>query len=209
MGLNSNLEVTQAVSRLQKQFRNICNTIKCCLGISSTGDETLFLNQKGQWTEAGSGDAWLLTGNAGVENTQFLGTTDGARLRIRGGSNTSVNKGTSISGMSKESFGIEIIGTSEEEKGIILSGTGSATDPTKADITLDSLNGKLSILNIGEGLDKILRSDANGFATWETISDILATLPSYANDAAASLGGLSVGDSYFSTGTSSYTRRLV
>lgn len=42
-----------------------------------------------------------------------------------------------------------------------------------------------------------------------SVSEILATLPTYASDVLAAAGGLAIGDSYFSTSTSSYTRRLV
>lgn len=80
MSLNSNLEIAQAVYNLQKKFKNICNTVKCCIGISSTGNTDLFLNQRGQWTEAGGGSElieitssalYLLIVNSEVENATY------------------------------------------------------------------------------------------------------------------------------------------
>ncbi len=42
------------------EFRKLWRAVKCkqnCLGISSSGDESLFLNQQGQWVDSGSGSA--------------------------------------------------------------------------------------------------------------------------------------------------------
>jgi hypothetical protein len=67
-------------------------------------------------------------------------------------------------------------------------------------------------INLFDGLaDNKLLMVQNGKTEMNlvTVSDILATLPSYLNDAAAAGGGLAVGDSYFSTSLSAYTRRLV
>ena len=58
---------------------------------------------------------------------------------------------------------------------------------------------------------KVLTSDANGNATWQNIStpqSVMAALPSFVDDGDAGLGGLSIGDSYFSTSLRAYTRRL-
>lgn len=53
----------------------------------------------------------------------------------------------------------------------------------------------------------VLTTDADGYATWESISTGLSALPSYADDAAAATGGVPVNGAYYNTTIHAYTKR--
>jgi len=70
------------MTRTENEFKKVwlCLSKKQgCLGISATGDPSLFLNQQGDWVAAGGGGGnfWSLNGNAGTDpSVNFIGTTD-------------------------------------------------------------------------------------------------------------------------------------
>ena len=292
MGLNSNFELKEAVSNLQRKYNNLCCYIRKCLGISSIGDEDLFLNQKGQWTEVGGGNSWSLQGNTGTDQTtDFVGTTDGEPLIIQpDGSDVGIGTNTPNGFEINKALGGDSIGKFIIDDDIfgfplnlMFAGFGSpdgeywgmaeTVDDTLergiADIgwknqnTQDSRHIKLGNNDVGEypaddGRFLVIEAyDTTPFArgkynfrphsidinfdsgdpgeerydinlfdniaddkllmmqngktemNFVTVSEILSTLPTYLNDAAAAGGGLAVGDSYFSTTLSAYTRRLI
>jgi hypothetical protein len=47
--------VDSIISELKRLNQHFCKKVKCCLGISNTGDPNLVLNQQGEWVTAGSG----------------------------------------------------------------------------------------------------------------------------------------------------------
>jgi len=120
---------------------------------------------------------WKTTGNAGTNPTDnFIGTTDGASLKIVGGQNTNNSDGISIDGFSDSRSGIQltgisnetgttVIGVSETGKGLFLSGTtndngadaveirGDVADATKADIIFTATNNKIRIVGLTEYAD--------------------------------------------------------
>lgn len=67
--------------------------------------------------------------------------------------------------------------------------------------------GNFKYVDGNQSNNSILKSDANGVASWATISVLLATLPEYADDAAAATGGVPVGGAYYNTTIHAYTKR--
>ena len=47
--------VDSIISELKRLNQHFCKKVKCCLGISNTGDPNLVLNQQGEWVPTGSG----------------------------------------------------------------------------------------------------------------------------------------------------------
>lgn len=228
------------------------------------GDDTKFLNQKGEWVEAAGNNIYNSDGviqsnrNVNLDNKTLLFNSannylafnqdpfnegnqvvflkyglssdlndenqsyivlgdDGIsepniKIGVGGIDGDSITASISIEKKVDENItNIEILSNSgnillqtESGNGNVGIGESNFTPTAKLDVI-----GDFKLVDGTQGEGKVLTSDADGLATWENISSILATLPSYANDAAAALGGLSVGDSYFNTTTSSYTRRLV
>jgi len=74
--------------------------------------------------------------------------------------------------------------------------------------SVDISTPKLKLLiNATQAAGYVLASDANGNATWQSVSAALAILPEYADDAAAAAGGVSVGGAYYNTTIHAYTKR--
>ena len=48
--------VDSIISELKRLNQHFCKKVKCCLGISNTGDSNLVLNQQGDWIMSGGGD---------------------------------------------------------------------------------------------------------------------------------------------------------
>lgn len=59
------------------------------------------------------------------------------------------------------------------------------------------------------GADKILTTDGGGSAEFVTLQDLLSNVLAFADDAAASGGGIAVGETYYNTTNNVYTRRQV
>lgn len=205
-------DVRQELNSLKTKWRNLCRYVRCCLGISSEGDETLFLNQKGQWTEVGGsgGNSWNLQGNAGTDpDTNFLGTTDNVKLVI--GANGV--KGIEITGSTFPSPNMEV-----KIKGFVYSDVLTApaiavqTPIKDKTITLNApsaTTADYSIILPVNNSEGYLMNDGLGNTSWKTLQEMLSTLPSYLDDANAESNGLPIGASYFATLTSCYTRRMV
>lgn len=163
------------------------------------GDINKFLNQKGQWTEAGGGgstDAWLLTGNTGTDPTiNLVGTTDDAGLNIIGGSSSTPDVGISIDGKSDSKEGVFIYGTSESKEGVSIYGDSSSGVGVLIEgfspafdyaIHLKNSGGGIRLSGIVEGSNKILVSmDNNGNASWVSPNVAVFNFNEYVSDAAA------------------------
>lgn len=215
MGLNSNLEVTQAVSRLQKQFRNLCNTVKCCLGISSTGSITKFINQRGQWVEEvvyTAGDNINITNNEISAVLPFEGEiTVGGDEYFFGVGNflgndtfgTLINNGTALQGWI-DGFGFfqnidfGLLGSSNinseinEPKIIIL--LADATNEFAAIFEPTTIKFEDLGAPSGEGYGLLLDLTTHNF-----ISEWVANFD-FANDVAAAAGGVEIDGFYHNNG---------
>lgn len=100
-------------------FRTFCHKVKCCLGISSSGDESLFLNQKGDWSAPSGGgtpsapNTSIQYNNAGSfggsANFTFDSTTNILNLnRVDNlGSNWSLTLTDDIGGIGIPGFNVE------------------------------------------------------------------------------------------------------
>ena len=56
--------------------------------------------------------------------------------------------------------------------------------------------GNIQLAGIGAANGYVLTSDATGNATWQDIANAIFTLPTYADEAAAIIGGLATGKLY-------------
>jgi hypothetical protein len=151
---------------------------------------------------------WGLNGNVGTNpNTDFVGTTDGARLNVIGGGSSNVDVGVLISGTSQSEKGVLISGNSQSEEGATIEGTSQSREgvlidgasqsgegvlidgyslPSIASIHLKNNGGGIRLSGIDEGSDKILVSvDNNGKASWVSLNVAVFNFNEYVNDAAA------------------------
>ena len=206
-------KINKLLYRLDNLERGFCCKVNCCLGISSTGDQNLFLNQQGNWVEVSGGNSWSLDGNSGTNTTDnFLGTTDNVGLRIQSTSDINRINGVSVIGTSTDGgYGVYLQGNGVEgvevrgvgETGVLLFGNG-----TNVDVRIQPTNGNLELINLGEADGKVLTSDSTGKATWQNATVPLQYLDEYANDAAAALGGIPINGVYRETGTGYLKARL-
>lgn len=65
-----------------------------------------------------------------------------------------------------------------------------------AGVSIDGGGGVIQLAGIGAANGYVLTSDATGNATWQDINTKIFTLPTYADDAAAGVGGLVTGQLY-------------
>lgn len=159
----------------------------------------------------GSTDAWLLTGNTGTDpNTDFVGTTDGARLSILGGNPSNADEGVSIQGDSQSKEGVSIKGDSDSGEGVYIDGASGSKEGVQIKGGSDSIEGVyiegdsppsiasaihlkntgsgggIRLSGIGEGSNKILVSWNNsGDASWVSPNVAVFNFNEYISDAAA------------------------
>lgn len=99
----------------------------------------------------------------------FFGTTSPVVLV---GENNLDKAGISLEGGSSVDHGIDILGNTSHSGSSGIHIQGSSVD--RADIELSASNGRLLLSGIGAGANKVLTSDADGFATWQTLPGGLA-----------------------------------
>lgn len=99
----------------------------------------------------------------------FFGTTSPVVLV---GENNLDKAGISLEGASSVDHGIDILGNTSHSGSSGIHIQGSSVD--RADIELNASNGRLLLSGIGAGTNKVLTSDADGFATWQTLPGGLA-----------------------------------
>jgi hypothetical protein len=64
--------VDSIISELKRLNQHFCKKVKCCLGISNTGDPNLVLNQQGDWISGGGGDIQTLLSDL----SEYLGAKE-------------------------------------------------------------------------------------------------------------------------------------
>lgn len=113
---------------------------------------------------------WSTHGNSGTNPvTHYLGTTDSVQFLIRNIAGVVESAAIGITG---ENFlagqGLMVAGTNSDAAEPALFITGNNSLGGAADIQITPANGFLKITGINEGAGKVLTSDVNGFATWQT-----------------------------------------
>jgi hypothetical protein len=191
------MELEKAVKSLQVKWLQLCCYVKKCLGISSTGDESLVLNQKGEWIVNGSGGGPFLRLAGGTMNpgaSIFFGT--GGQNISQGSfdNNTGGNNGISLNCAvgyelnwqgghlcSYSSGGYQnIIFDSSIQLGIskgtiideFVTGYGDFLNPIIT-IGFDSQDSNIPIFQFKDGFQttgKVFTSDTNGNASWQYVS---------------------------------------
>lgn len=180
-------KINRLLYRLDNLERGFCCKVNCCLGISSTGDENLFLNQQGNWVEAGgsSTNCWNLTGNAGTDsNINFIGTTDKTDIifkrdnsfagKISSGAtsfglnsnNVSTTATTAIgSGALQQATGENNTSLGENAGGSLITGNDNVFIGSNADSTSDTVTNAIA-------LGSHATATSNQFAIPDTVTTI-------------------------------------
>jgi hypothetical protein len=204
--------IFKIVDKLQEEFccilANNCDSINDCLGISVEGDETLFLNQVGDWVEAGGGSSqWITTGSDIYYNTGNVGigtNTPTYLLTVFG--DMFLSGGTYVDGFLNilPSSGAVQIGDFAAD----VNGTSINLNDSTSTISYSAGSGHSFIGNVGIGTTPIVALDVVGDVK---ISGLLSIsgLTNYADNAAALVGGLVVGDLYYTNVAGSGILKIV
>lgn len=202
-------KINKLLYRLDNLERGFCCKVDCCLGISNTGDESLFLNQQGNWVEVNGtpslplnsvqyNNAGAFGGDSGfTRNPTTFATTISALSAPTTGSLFQLTSTASTFGYRDNPnsvvSGYTVMATSNEFR----FSTASTDYRIKADSTSLRLGDEQSIHN--STLFTI--NDASQQFTFQNGNIVLPSVGTYLNDAAAALGGVPIDGVYRETGT--------
>ena len=211
------------MTKTESEFRKIWYCLKqkqSCLGITPDGDENLFLNQLGNWVEVSGGsgtpslplnsvqynNAGSFGGDSGfTRNPTTFATTISALSAPTTGSLLQLTSSLVTVGYRNNSSSIVSAFAAMSTSGEMRFSTASVDYRIKADGTSLRLGDDQNIHN------SILFTinDTSQQFTFQNGNIALSTVGTYADDAAAALGGVPVNGIYRETGTGYLKARVV
>ena len=211
------------MTKTESEFRKIWYCLKqkqSCLDITPDGDENLFLNQLGNWVEVSGGsgtpslplnsvqynNAGSFGGDSGfTRNPTTFATTISALSAPTTGSLLQLTSSLATVGYRNNSSSIVSGYIAMSTSGEMRFSTASVDYRIKADGTSLRLGDEQNIHN------SILFTinDTSQQFTFQNGNIVLSTVGTYADDAAAALGGVPVNGIYRETGTGYLKARVV